>query len=377
MTFQNTIVAENTAATGANFDLVGGTVTSLGGNLTNDASAPAFFIASDQFNVNPLLGPLADNGGTVVLPNGSHTFTYSLLVESPAIDHGVPNGLATDERGYFRPGGGISLDVGSFETQDTVAAEFPGYGVYEYFQGVGFESLHSGDTSLLAIAGNGDIVGEFPGYGVYRYTPSDGLWHLLASVNATALGIAANGNVFGVFSNGINGYSTGPRWFLLPGYTANVTVMVVDGNGDVFATIPGYGVDEYKGGQWFAPNTPDATVLAVNAGGTLVGEFAGLTGVMEIKPGGGLQPLTSFNATLLAIDPAGDVAGQFTGQGLGEIKAGGAFMLLDARTADALTIDDQGDIFVDFPGDGVYEFLATGGMGQLLTPSHASVLAAI
>ena len=48
-----------------------------------------------QFNVNPLLGPLQDNGGP--------TFTHALLPGSPAIDAGRSVGLTTDQRGAPRP----------------------------------------------------------------------------------------------------------------------------------------------------------------------------------------------------------------------------------------------------------------------------------
>jgi hypothetical protein len=54
--------------------------------------------------IDPLLGPLADNGGP--------TFTHALLPGSPAIDHGDPGAPPTDQRGYGRLG---VPDVGAFE----------------------------------------------------------------------------------------------------------------------------------------------------------------------------------------------------------------------------------------------------------------------
>jgi hypothetical protein len=68
---------------------------------------------------DPLLGPLADNGG--------RTQTHALLFGSPAIDAGDPGGcrdnlgalLSTDQRGLHRPanGGvnGLRCDIGAFE----------------------------------------------------------------------------------------------------------------------------------------------------------------------------------------------------------------------------------------------------------------------
>src|SRR5262249_29821477 len=57
--------------------------------------------------VNPLLGPLADNGGP--------TKTMALLVNSPALNK-IPAASAptVDQRGTARPFGGTS-DIGAFE----------------------------------------------------------------------------------------------------------------------------------------------------------------------------------------------------------------------------------------------------------------------
>jgi hypothetical protein len=66
--------------------------------------------------INPLIGPLQDNGGP--------TFTHALLLGSPAIDQGSSFGLTTDQRGHLRPHdyfsipnapGGDGSDIGAFE----------------------------------------------------------------------------------------------------------------------------------------------------------------------------------------------------------------------------------------------------------------------
>jgi len=63
----------------------------------------------DQAGVtNPLLGPLAANGG--------ETMTHALLPGSRAIDAGVICGVATDQRGIARPKG-IACDTGAFESR--------------------------------------------------------------------------------------------------------------------------------------------------------------------------------------------------------------------------------------------------------------------
>ena len=62
----------------------------------------------DMDNTDPLLGPLADNGGP--------TLTCGLLPGSPAINTGDPACPPpdTDQRGFPRPEG-IRCDIGAFE----------------------------------------------------------------------------------------------------------------------------------------------------------------------------------------------------------------------------------------------------------------------
>ncbi len=79
---------------------------SLGHNLASDASC-ALGAAGDLQNTNPLLGPLAANGGP--------TQTHGLQVGSPAIDAANATGApATDQRGVARPVG-TGFDIGAFE----------------------------------------------------------------------------------------------------------------------------------------------------------------------------------------------------------------------------------------------------------------------
>lgn len=72
---------------------------------------------------NPLLGPLADNGGP--------TQTHALLPGSPALDAGSSS-EATDQRGLGRPvdlpsianGTGNASDIGAYEAQSAPSADF-------------------------------------------------------------------------------------------------------------------------------------------------------------------------------------------------------------------------------------------------------------
>ena len=104
--FENSIIAENTASYfGA--DLVDSFV-SLGHNIVSSTSGNSGFgAAGDQLNVDPLLAPLANNGGP--------TQTRALLVGSPAIDAANPlSAPAVDQRGVARPFG-AGPDIGAFE----------------------------------------------------------------------------------------------------------------------------------------------------------------------------------------------------------------------------------------------------------------------
>jgi hypothetical protein len=109
---QNSIVANNSKGN------CSGAVTSMGYNLSSDDSCK-FSGVGDANNVNPVLGPLQNNGGP--------TQTLAILEGSPAIDAGNPSGcrdnngnlLRTDQRGYRRHDAEdtAGCDIGAFERQ--------------------------------------------------------------------------------------------------------------------------------------------------------------------------------------------------------------------------------------------------------------------
>jgi hypothetical protein len=120
----DTILADNSADSGS--DLSGG-VTSLGYNLFGSSSGGSGFAATDLLNVDPLLGPLQNNGGP--------TQTMAPPADSPAVNAGDPadninpNTPAYDQRGpgFPRIFGG-QIDIGAFERQsltDFVVSGFP------------------------------------------------------------------------------------------------------------------------------------------------------------------------------------------------------------------------------------------------------------
>jgi len=109
---RNTIVAHNRGSLGP--DLYG-SFESRDYNLIGDTSETAAFGTETHnlYNVDPLLGPLAFNGGS--------TKTHALLPNSPAIDAGG-EGLATDQRGFMRP---IDTDSPNADNGNDI-------GAYEY-----------------------------------------------------------------------------------------------------------------------------------------------------------------------------------------------------------------------------------------------------
>ena len=103
-TLTNTIIAGNTGADCETF----GTALNSNHSLDSDGSC-GLTGTGDLPGTNPLLGPLANNGGP--------TDTQALLAGSPAIDAGGSVGCpATDQRGISRPQG-PACDIGAFELE--------------------------------------------------------------------------------------------------------------------------------------------------------------------------------------------------------------------------------------------------------------------
>lgn len=111
---KNSIIAGNNASdTNATLipDDIRGSLESFGHNLVLSANGwpQAGYNSTDLIGVDPMLGPLQDNGGP--------TWTHALLAGSPAIDAADPVGApADDQRGVPRPQG-PGIDIGAFEYQ--------------------------------------------------------------------------------------------------------------------------------------------------------------------------------------------------------------------------------------------------------------------
>jgi hypothetical protein len=107
---RNTIIAGNSATYGP--DVLAEAFGSQGHNLIGNTQDSGGYDPTDLLNVDPLVGPLQDNGGP--------TQTRALLPGSPAIDAGDNTGAPDwDQRGpgFPRIVNGI-IDIGSFEVQN-------------------------------------------------------------------------------------------------------------------------------------------------------------------------------------------------------------------------------------------------------------------
>jgi CSLREA domain-containing protein len=110
--YNNTLNIKNTIVAGNDGDECNGSINSQGYNLSSDATC-SFTKPGDHPSTNPLLGPLANNGGP--------TQTHALLTGSPAIDAGTNTGCpSTDQRGVTRPIDGDAVvgaicDIGAYE----------------------------------------------------------------------------------------------------------------------------------------------------------------------------------------------------------------------------------------------------------------------
>jgi hypothetical protein len=101
----SSVVAGNSATEDPDCAYAGSAIRSGGGNVFGpDGCGTAD--PSDVLTADPMLGPLADNGGP--------TMTHALLDGSPAIGNGKDLGLKTDQRGMPRD---ADPDSGSFERQ--------------------------------------------------------------------------------------------------------------------------------------------------------------------------------------------------------------------------------------------------------------------
>ncbi len=105
LTLDNSIVAGNTASTGADINNFNGTVTRVGASIVQGYAGAAAAGSGTISAANPLLAPLDNYGGT--------TRTRALILNSPARNTSVGSMASGDQRGFPIVGG--IPDIGAYE----------------------------------------------------------------------------------------------------------------------------------------------------------------------------------------------------------------------------------------------------------------------
>ena len=203
LTLTNSIVAGNSVSGvygTAYSDIDGAVADTSANNLIGDgtglsgisnADANDNQVGTDSSPIDPLLGPLANNGGP--------TETMALLPGSPAIDTGsnalIPSGVTTDQRGLARIVNG-TVDMGAFESrgftisvtgddnqQATAGTQFAS--PLQVAVGSSFGEPVAGGQVTFSAPGSGASA-TFSGTSVLAATiDADGLANVAAAANAT------------------------------------------------------------------------------------------------------------------------------------------------------------------------------------------------
>jgi probable HAF family extracellular repeat protein len=202
------IIATNTSPLGPD---VYGNLGSQGHNLIGNPQEMMGWVSSDLLHVNPMLGPLQNNGGP--------TQTRALLPGSPAIDAGDNTGAPMwDQRGpgYPRIEHGI-IDIGAFEyhfprqpqlnpNPIPIPVQAPSYTITD------LNPLGTDYSGATGINNSGQAVGYFttsPGmYHAFRYdgmTTRDIAGTTL--YGSSAFGISDQGQVAGYYVYNAAGYA--------------------------------------------------------------------------------------------------------------------------------------------------------------------------
>jgi len=300
-----------------------GTFASEGYNLVSDGSC-GFVSPGDQTNSDPLLGPLADNGGA--------TWTHLPPPLSPAIDTGTPlNCPATDQRGFGRPtdgnGDGAAVcDKGAVEAGTALPPPTTGTIRGAAWDDLTPDGVRIGEPGLAAIT-----VCVFPTApamcmatlpdGTYEFTGlTPGIYSVYARVPTTR-------------------YATTPRTVQVTVTAAGITANVDFGSQVPPPPPPGWGAPNIDVKHLSAPSfpvrvTPPCAASAVTATVSYLGlpVTQAMTNVGSntwetffLTPGGpGVLPVTivancapePFHAFIIFIDPSGTILDGCTSQPL-------------------------------------------------------------
>ncbi|MGC3960617.1 MAG: choice-of-anchor Q domain-containing protein [Verrucomicrobiota bacterium] len=215
----NTIIAGNPVYEDI-YNWSGSTITAGGSNIVQVLGNEGTVLGGNSIRaVNPLLGPLANNGGP--------TLTLLPLAGSPAIDAGVSSaaaGLVIDQRGLARVSGSAA-DIGAVEVQIVVAPHVftgaaPGQGLD--LQGNFLYAVNVGNNGAPGLIGDANFTADTVS-GVTITTPGGAL---------NTLNNWANPN-FGATTDGLRlmQVMSSIRWTGVPGiFTVNLSGLQVGTN---------------------------------------------------------------------------------------------------------------------------------------------------
>ena len=151
MVVKNSVLASPTRGVSDDCYAAPGVVVSQGHNIAGDGTC-SLTGPGDMNSTNPLLGPLANNGG--------NTPTHALLAGSPAIDAipladctntaGAP--IIADQRGIFRPQG-ARCDIGAYEFSNSLVSRWQAEGNALDNAGTNNGTLVDGTTFTGGISG--------------------------------------------------------------------------------------------------------------------------------------------------------------------------------------------------------------------------------
>jgi hypothetical protein len=115
---------------------------------------------------------------------------------------------------------------------------------------------------------------------------------------------------------------------------------------------------------WVQLTPANATLLAADSLGDVAGVFPGF-GVQEFRPTGGWRQINGIDATVLAMNAQGVVVAEFPGFGVGEFVPAFGWRLLTGANASLLSIDDNADVAGEIQGFGVWLFRPASGWSQI------------
>ncbi len=386
---QNTIVAGNNATnTGPDITNTNGAgFTSLGGNIIG-AGNGNFSQPSDQNGtpanpLNPLLGPLQDNGGPTIGSPGMSVVLYTEAFQrgSVALGKGVATGAPpVDARGFARPDlAGEAVDVGAYEfqagAQNVVFYVGTDHSLTESGPG-GMVPLSPAGTilSVSAVtdnAGNDDVYAITANHQLWEHSAAG--WAMISAGSYQQLSATTNAHGYAeVFAVGtdfsLSVFTPAGSAVLSPAGTILSISAVTDafGNDDVFAITANSNLWEHTPAGWveLSPGSFQQISAGLNADGQAEA-FAVLTdgSLYEYNPeigGSGFLQLSGPHTYLSVSAGAADAAfAIMANHQLQEFQAGvGSLVSVGAwdQISGTQTSDAQSEVFGVLGDSSLWEF---------------------